>query len=135
MQGKIKFVAKTGGFKIEGNDDWFNPDDALKSRILQAKDSMKGLTYEIIVNGKGKVTELKHIPDGDTSAGFSSASEETIGTASPEASGSVALTHKDTLIIRQVCIKAACELKDDATTPEQIITIAQRFERYIGKGE
>lgn len=47
-----------------------------------------------------------------------------------------AISTKDVIIIRQTCIKAACELfAQKAVTAETVIQYAQIFESYVYNGE
>ena len=50
--GKINFVAKTGGIKLEGSDEWLNPSEKAKEYV---KPELKGKTVELDLDDKGKV--------------------------------------------------------------------------------
>jgi len=53
--GKVNVVAKTGGFKLEGEDAWFNPVESLKANITP---DLKGRNVKLTINEKGKVTAV-----------------------------------------------------------------------------
>ena len=60
--GKIKIVAKTGGLKTDKDENqWLNPTDEYKEKVLQMKDEIIHKNCEIETNDEGKVIKISII--------------------------------------------------------------------------
>ncbi len=66
MKGKLTFVAKTAGIKINDSDEWINPTPEAKLDIINNIDKIKewvGCQVELIINDKGNYIGIKKITD------------------------------------------------------------------------
>ena len=100
MEGKISYVAqKTGGFKIQGNEDWLNP---IKALVPVTMNLEKGSTITYTLNSEGKVSEI--IPHSVDSLPTNNTIISTPVVKAPDWDA------KEKRIIRQSSIKAASEL-------------------------
>lgn len=48
-KGKLIVVAKTGGIKLEGDDNWINPSKGAKGNVLDNLEKIKGLKGQQVV--------------------------------------------------------------------------------------
>jgi hypothetical protein len=102
--GIVSIVAKTGGIKIEGSDEWLNPTKECKDYV---KPEFKGQLVELSMIEGDKFNYIKII--------------------NGPAKGSQPDT--EILIIRQCCIKAAAELAGH--TSQSWKEIAESMEIWI----
>lgn len=59
MKGKISVIAKTGGIKVEGDDNWYNPaSPAVKKFLLAKKDDLLNSEVELVLNEEGKIERV-----------------------------------------------------------------------------
>ena len=66
IEGKLSYVAKTGGIKLDGSTKWHNPDKGIKNTILQSLDAMKqkiGSPVRVHKNDKGYYTAVEIVKD------------------------------------------------------------------------
>ena len=65
IKGKIKFVAKTNGIKLEGDETWYNPVDQIQDRIEK---NLVGKNVELIdiTGDNNKFMDIKvlDLPEG-----------------------------------------------------------------------
>ena len=103
------------------NDNWYSLWEPNLFGTLEV-----GKTYEIAIEVKGtfkNINEVKIVP----------------GVATVQPNGKP--TDKDTIIAREVCLKAAVEQACALTaqgkefTSEQVVKTAQRYEKYVTTGE
>jgi len=58
-QGKIKIVAKTGGIKLEGSDEWINPNPQYKQTLIDLADTVRGKNCKIILDSNGLICDVE----------------------------------------------------------------------------
>ena len=57
--GKIRYVASTGGIKLEGEDSWLNPTENVKKHITK---DLVGKNVELTLDDNNKITYLEKLP-------------------------------------------------------------------------
>lgn len=59
MKGKISVIAKTGGVKVEGDDNWYNPaSPEVKNFLLAKKDDLLNSEADLLLNTEGKIERV-----------------------------------------------------------------------------
>lgn len=59
MKGKINVIAKTGGVKVEGDDNWYNPaSPEVRDFLLSRKDSLLNSEADLLLNTEGKIERV-----------------------------------------------------------------------------
>ena len=107
--GKLTYIAKTGGIKLDNGKLWYNPVAGLK-----VEPSL--LNKEVILSMTDKPFIFSNIMVAD-----SGERKETHNT----------IDRKDILISRQVAIKAAAELCGNNPTPDELKGWATFIENWI----
>jgi hypothetical protein len=95
VNGIVKFVAKTGGLKLEGSEEWYNPVNELKNQVNL---NLKNQAVELSLDEKKKITSIKLINEPIPQEDYEMVKKESHS------------DRKELLMIRQTCIKAAAEI-------------------------
>jgi hypothetical protein len=141
--GRVIYVAKTGGIKLEEEPDtWLNPTAKCKPFV---KSELQGKNVELdMTEGGDQFTFIKVIAEPDTRVPTQA---ENLGTTTPRGLGTTTQAgqkamdlqlNKESLIIRQTVIKAVAELvkvEPELQEEDQFFAMCKRLEKYIITGE
>jgi hypothetical protein len=118
-KGEISIISKFGGVRLKGSEEWLNPIPDIKEGIMT--DLKAGMMAELTLDENNKITDYDF--------------EET--KTEPAKKVQDYYEDRSQSIIRQSCLKCACEvikLPAGITVSEgskQITDLAERFETWV----
>lgn len=131
MKGKINVIAKTGGVKVEGDENWYNPaSPEVRDFLLSNKESLLNSEANLLLNNEGKIERVSV--------------ERDLTTSIKQTEEKPMFLDRETKIIRQNVLGHATkvvmemyEKTDEVLTTEQliekIIEIAGALEQWVNR--
>jgi len=108
-KGKINVIAKTGGFKVESDDSWYNGIGEVKKQVLS--DFAKGDFVKFVVEGKF-VTDIEKV--------------------SVEQDGSSSFQSGNGFMVRMNVLNRAVEMFcHNKIDREDVLPVAREFEKWV----
>lgn len=128
ITGIIKYVAKTGGVKLEGLDKWFNPP---KEKVSIVKNAYHPGDEVEIDYRESEIIFIKKVnPTVNEEAVTSEITPQGQKMLDEAKNGPT----KDRSIVRQTCIKAASEVfarKPTLVEDHQLFELAEKMEEWV----
>lgn len=115
-EGTIGAVSRFAGIKFKGEEKWFNAgNDKIKDKVM--KTELKGKNTSLLLNEVGHYVEftIKNLEKIEVA-------QETINSVDTQG-----------LIVRQTCIKAACDLGGGNVDVKKVLEWAAEFEKWVNR--